>query len=399
MRKDETGLNQGMFELASGAEVNAYYDKVMQQRFLPSGRVRYFPMSNYTDDGRIVSLLSGAETSVTVRLKTVDATRFSPNVPSTHTRNFSVADGVRVVPPNDLPQLWRTRAGESAPRRFCILGAGKTAMDVGVWLLRHGVPASAIHWVMPRDSWLQNRRNVQPTAEFFHHSIGGEANKMAAFADSSTIDEVFLRLEAAGQMIRLDRSRMPTMFHYAIISEGEIELLRTITQIIRMGRVKTIEPDALVMDKGRVAMAPGTLYIDCTASALTYPRSEAVFQGDRIVVQVLRAPLITFSAALIAYVEAHGINDAIKNEMCKPVPMPRNLAGYAAATLVSMANQMRWSQDDALRKWLRASRLDGYGKLIAEVPRDDAERQAVIARLKASMAPAAANMRKLMAAA
>ena len=37
-RKDEVGLNKGLSELASGAEVSAYFDEVMLHRFLPSGR-------------------------------------------------------------------------------------------------------------------------------------------------------------------------------------------------------------------------------------------------------------------------------------------------------------------------------------------------------------------------
>jgi cation diffusion facilitator CzcD-associated flavoprotein CzcO len=41
---DEVGLNKGLSELASGAEVSAYFDNVMRQQFLPTGRVRYFPM-------------------------------------------------------------------------------------------------------------------------------------------------------------------------------------------------------------------------------------------------------------------------------------------------------------------------------------------------------------------
>lgn len=397
-RKDDAGPNKGFFELASGPEINAYYDKLMQQRLLPSGRVAYLPMSDYQEDGRIVSLLSGAETRLEVRRKTVDATRGSPHVPSTHPRNFAVAEGVRVVPPNDLPQLWLSRAGEAPPREFCIVGAGKTAMDAGVWLLRHGVPATAIRWVMPRDSWIQNRLHTQPGEEFFQYSIGGEANKMAAFAEASTIEDVFLRLEAAGQMVRLDPSQTPSMFHYATVSMGEVELLRTITQVIRMGRVKRIERDALVMDQGRIAMTPGTLYIDCTASAVPFRKNVPVFQGDRIVLQLLRAPLLTLSAAVAAYVEAHGTDDAAKNALCQPVPFPRNLAGYAAATLVSMSNQMRWSQDAALRQWLRNSRLDGFGKMVSEVSKDDAERQAVLARLRASAMPAAANMQRLLAA-
>ena len=40
--KDQTGLNQGMYELSSGAEVLSYFDQIMRQRFLPSGRVHGF---------------------------------------------------------------------------------------------------------------------------------------------------------------------------------------------------------------------------------------------------------------------------------------------------------------------------------------------------------------------
>lgn len=39
---DLVGLNKGLCSLASGAEVSAYFDAVMRERFLPSGRVRYF---------------------------------------------------------------------------------------------------------------------------------------------------------------------------------------------------------------------------------------------------------------------------------------------------------------------------------------------------------------------
>jgi len=43
--KDLAGINAGMDSLASGTEVLAHFEQVMQQRFLPSGRVRWLPMS------------------------------------------------------------------------------------------------------------------------------------------------------------------------------------------------------------------------------------------------------------------------------------------------------------------------------------------------------------------
>ncbi|MBC7605214.1 MAG: NAD(P)/FAD-dependent oxidoreductase [Ramlibacter sp.] len=396
-RKDDTGPNKGLYEMASGPEINTYYDKLMTQRFLPSGRVSYYPMSNYAGEGRIVSLLSGAQTQIKVRKKTVDATWFSPSVPSTHTPKFKVGDGVRVVPPNTLPQLWLEQSDEQAPRKFCILGAGKTAMDAAVWLLRHGVAPESIQWVMPRDSWIQNRLQTQPGLEFFYDSVGGEAEKLDAFAQAKSIDEVFLRMEAQGQMLRIDPAHMPTMFHYATISIGEVELLRTIKRVIRMGRVQTIARDLMVLDQGQVAMEPGTLYVDCTASAIRREASEPVFQGDRIAVQLLRAPLVVLSAALTAYVEVHGDDDASKNQLCKPVPFPRDLAGYALATQISMMNQHQWSQDAARRQWLRNSRLDGFAKMVAELDKSDTDRLAVLAKVRSIAMAAVANMHKLAA--
>ena len=52
---DEIGLNIGFEELASGQEVLSHYDRVMRQRFLPSGRVRWFPTCELVDDDVIKS--------------------------------------------------------------------------------------------------------------------------------------------------------------------------------------------------------------------------------------------------------------------------------------------------------------------------------------------------------
>ena len=395
-RKDSVGVNKGLYELASGPEVSGYFDNVMRQKLLPSGRVRYFPMSDYKGDGRFVSLLSGEETQVNVRQKTVDGTFYGTTVPSTHTPRYKVAEGVRLITPNALPQLWLQRAGQSAPRRFCILGAGKTAMDAGVWLLRNGAPAESIQWAVPRDAWLQNRLQTQPGLEFFNDSIGGEADKMAAFAEAASIDDVFLKLEALGQMLRIDPGQTPTMFHYATISTGEVELLRRITRVIRKGRVQAIEADAMLMDQGTVAMDPDTLYIDCTASAINYRASQPVFQDDRILIQLLRAPLVSLSAAMTAYIEVHGADEAHKNQLCLPVPFPNDLAGYARTTQAGMLNQFRWSQDKTLRQWMRSSRLDSFGRMIVELDKGDVERQAVVARLRANSMAAMGNFGKLM---
>ena len=44
-RIDESGPNKGFYELASGQEVAAYFQSVMRDHLIPTGRVRYFPNS------------------------------------------------------------------------------------------------------------------------------------------------------------------------------------------------------------------------------------------------------------------------------------------------------------------------------------------------------------------
>jgi len=66
---------------------------------------------------------------------------------------------------------------------------------------------------------------------------------------------------------------------------------------------------------------------------------------------------------------------------------------------VALTNQFHWSQDKALREWIHHSRLDGLAPLLGAVGKDDAEKQAVLARLREQIGAAAANLPKLVAAA
>lgn len=394
--KDPVGLNRGLYELASGPEVCGYFDRVMTHRLLASGRVNYHPLSNHLGGGEVESLLSGARTQFVVRRKVVDASWFTPAVPSTHVRGFEVGEGVRVVPPNSLPGLWRGSRGGAVPRRFVVLGAGKTAMDTCIWLLQSGADADAITWVVPRDSWVTNRRTTQNAPEFFNDAIGGQADQMEAFAQATSADDLFLRLEARGVMLRIDRERLPTMFHFATLSEAEVEVLRRIRRVVRLGRVRTLAADHMALNQGRVDVEPGSLFVDCTASAVEFKAAEPVFQPGRIVVQLLRAPLVAFSAALTAYIEAHHDDDALKNRLCTPVPFPHVAADYPRTFAVAMGNQFLWNQDEDLRRWIRNCRLDAFGRLSAGVDKQDVEKQTILARLKASVPAAMANMPRLL---
>lgn len=383
---DTHGTNAGFLELASGAEVRAHFQQAMQQRLLPSGRVTYRPMSDGRSEGgvhRVTSLLSGETVEVRVKQRVVDATYFGSKVPSTHVPAFAVAPGARVVPPNALPHLGRDSA--TLPDHVVVLGGGKTAMDAVTWLLASGAPPERIGWVRPRESWLIDRRSVQPTMAHFEASMGAQAALLEGLAEAKSVDELFERQEATGGMLRIDPAVRPTMFHYATISAGELAQLRRIEQVWRGRRVAALEPGALVFDDGgRAAVPANTLFVDCTASAVERRPTVPVYQPGRLVLQMVRVPQPTFSAALIAHLEAAELDDVQRNAMTQPIPLPDGLEGYPRATLVGLLNQMRWGQDKALRGWIRDCRLDGFGRLVSAVPADDAPKQALLARLKAA---------------
>jgi len=102
---DQSGLNSGLYVQASAPEICAYYDRVMRERLLPSGRVRYLPMSEHTGDGRVVSRLTGDSWDIKARKAFVDARYLEPGIPKTTPPPFEVEPGVRCVPVDELPQV------------------------------------------------------------------------------------------------------------------------------------------------------------------------------------------------------------------------------------------------------------------------------------------------------
>lgn len=350
---DTRGGNAGLFELASGAEVVAYFDLVMNEQFLPSGRVQYFPMSEYSEGGAIVSLVSGTKTPISARTL-VDATYSHVTVPATCPPSYDIADGVRCVAPNALSSL------DAPPSRFTVVGSGKTGIDAVLWLLDNGVDAHRITWIMPRDAWLLDRATIQPGAEFFEPTVGGYALQMEASALATTLDDLFERLEATGQLMRIDTAVRPTMYRCATVSRAELDQLRTVKDVVRMGHVQRITADEIVLDHGAVPTTPDALHINCTADGLGRRPVVPVYQGDRITVQNVRACQPALSAALVGHVEVAYDAESRKNELCTVIPYPDDALDWVTMTLANTVNTARWHSDPALAAWLRASRLDTF---------------------------------------
>lgn len=357
---DRSGFNEGFFELASGHEVCAYYDQVMRNHMLPTGRLTYFPMTRYLGDNRIRTL-DGEEHTVTVRRRTVDATYLLTVVQSMRSAPFSVADGITVVPPNDLPR----RAAEH--EHFTIVGGGKTGMDCCLWLLRNGVAPNRLRWIKPRDSWLLNRANVQPGPDFankLRESIGARAQ---AISEATSPEDLFDRLEAAEVLFRLDPTVAPTMYHCAIVSKRELEQLRLIEDVVRLGHLEQVEHDRIRLTGGSVPATP-SLYVDSTTQGLPRPPSVPVFDGNQITLQSVRSCQQVFSSAFIAHVEATYGEDAVRNELCAPIVHPDAPIDYLRQTMEDNVAILRWVQDDDLMAWLKTARLNAARDLFPVFP-------------------------------
>jgi hypothetical protein len=58
--------------------------------------------------------------------------------------------------------------------------------------------------------------------------------------------------------------------------------------------------------------------------------------------------------------------------------------------------QARSVEDLFLRQWVRESRLDGFGRLMANAPKEDGDKQAVIAAFREQAMAAMANIPRLL---
>lgn len=390
-RIDDSGHNRGLHELASGVEICAYFDAVMDQ-LLASGRVRFLPLHELGDGGVAVSLRDGRRCRLRARRRWVDATRADTQVPATHPPRFAVAPGVRCVTPGELA---RRRPSD---RSHVIVGGGKTAMDTALWLLDQGVDADTITWIRPRESWLLNRANVQPTAAFARQTLAAMVAELEAARDATSLADLYVRLEAARILQRIDPTVPPTMYRCAVVSEAELAQLRRIRRVVRLGRVRSIERHRIVLDGGEWATSADQVHVHCSTGGLPRGPSQPVFQGARIVPQYVRRCSPCFSAAFIAHIEATLDDDDEKNALCEPVPVPERPLDWLRMHLHTARNQQRWLQRPALKDWLRRSRLEAFAGLFDQTGRQaDAEWVELQSRLRAARAPALQRMATLLA--
>jgi hypothetical protein len=391
---EQTGPNAGFYPRATAAEICDYYQRVLDERLLPSGRVRFFGMSDCVSAGagrgehRFVSRLTGEETTVRVRRKVVDARYLEPSIPATHVPSFDAEPGVRLIPVNDLVRL------DGAASAFTVIGAGKTAIDGCLWLMESGVAPEAICWIRPRDAWLLDRARQQPL-DLVPRLMEGVSLYLEAAAQADDTGDLFRRLEACGQLIRIDPEVEPTSYRCATVSEPELERLRTIENVVRLGRVTHIGPDRIDLAHGSVPAARGQVHVDCSAAGLRSEPGRPVFADGQITLQQIRACQPVFSAALAGYVEAARGDDAGKNLLCPANPYPVTALDWIPVTCIAQRAEMAWFADPDVSSWMQRSRLNATSAVLGHL--DDPLMKSALARLFTNVEPAIAKLETFMA--
>ena len=381
------GPEAGLQERARRSEVLAYFDDVLFRRLIGSGRVTFLGGYEYRQEGAdhlATSLVSGETLRIDIRRRVVDATYLSPTIPATTPPPFGVADGVDVVAVNDLARL------AVAPSRYVIAGSGKTATDAIIWLLANGVPADQIIWIRPRDPWMLNRAVVQPDPVV---ALTLAADTMAAAASAESLDDLFLRLEAAGVMLRIDPEVSPTMAKTPTLGAWELDLLRTIENVVRLGHIKHVTSGEIVLEGGAVPLPAGALVVHCAASGLQYPPLVPIWAPDKIRLQTIRVGFPCFCAALAGYVEATRDDDTERNRLCPPNTLPDSPSSWAEMQVRGTVAARTYGAETDIAAWANSCALNPAR--IEPSQRDDPAVTAAAARLGDVVEPGIIRMAEL----
>lgn len=348
----QQGPEAGLGERARRSEIQHYFDDVLHRHLVASGRVTFLGGHEYRTDGDthlVSSRVSGATRRVMVRRRLVDATCLSPTVPATTAPPFGIAEGTRWIPVHELAAL------VDPPDRFVVVGSGKTATDGIVWLLGNGVDPDRITWVRPREPWMLDRAVVQPEPAVAFTLV---ADTMAAAAEAESLDDLFLRLEAAGVMLRIDPEVLPTMAKTPTLGRWELELLRSVERVVRLGHIRHVTADQIVLERGTVALEPGSLVVHCAASGLQYPSLVPIWSPDKIRLLTIRAGFPCFCAALAGYVEATRDDDRERNRLCPPNTLPDDPTSWARMQVRGILATRAYGAEPDIAEWANGCALN-----------------------------------------
>jgi hypothetical protein len=178
------------------------------------------------------------------------------------------------------------------------------------------------------------------------------------------------------------------------VTTSELAELARIENVVRLGYVRRIERDAIVLEEGKVPTSPDHPHVHCAARGLNPAPAVPIFAADRITLQPIRPGLIPFNAAMVAYVEATRDDIAQKNYLCPPNPLPQIPLDWIRGTLIGMNADYLWRKEPDITAWLERSRLN-IGRDLRH-RNDDPLIQAATERFRANARPGIAKLRQFL---
>jgi hypothetical protein len=219
----------------------------------------------------------------------------------------------------------------------------------------NGVEPASISWIRPRDPWMIDRAAVQPDPAVF---LGMAADVEQAAAESASADEMFLRLEDLGVMMRIDPDVVPTMAKVPTLARWELDLLRTVDDVIRLGHIRGVERGRLLMDGGEVRVADDAVVVHAAARGLPVRPPVPIWRPEAITVQPVRAGFPCFGAALTGYVEATRDSDEDKNRICPPSVYSDNPNGWGRMQALGYRATQAFMSEPDIRRWAHGVALN-----------------------------------------
>ena len=337
-------LGNGTTDLSSKPEILEYYQKVLD-KLKQSGRVEFLSEHNFIGEGRVASIhQSDKVIKYKVNKRLVDATYMKVEVPSTHAPKYEVEEGVPIIPINDLVEAF------DKWENFYVVGNGKTGMDAVLFLLNKGTAQEKIHWICPNQAWLFHREKLQ---------VGNVASVVLRQLDklrtTKNVKEFFLAVEGAGGIMRIDQNKHPKKWRCATVSDKEANQLREVKNLIEKGRVLKLTADEIQLQHGTIAYAGKSLFVDCSANALSREKETPIFSEGKITLQPILFCQQVFSAATIARMELTNLSDEKKNRL-KPIAHPEFQEDWPYALSASVENLLILHRCFPL--WMFRSRLN-----------------------------------------
>jgi hypothetical protein len=165
------------------------------------------------------------------------------------------------------------------------------------------------------------------------------------------------------------------------LAAWELDLLRTIENVVRLGHIKRVTRGEIVLDDGSVALAPDALVVHCAASGLQYPPLVPLWAPDKIRLQTVRVGFPCFNAALAGYVEATRDDDRERNRLCPPNTLPDTQASWTRMQVRGAVATRTYSAEPDIAEW--ANRCALNPARIEPSQRDDPAVHAAAARVAA----------------